>query len=63
MVQKLFFLPSKIWALISQNIKDFSLLPYLKRALENGNSTSHVVSVKNVSSMLVLYISTAVLSS
>ena len=53
------FLSPKFWALIPETIKDFS--SFLKRAVENGNPTAHVVYAKQFCNMLVLYSSTAVL--
>ena len=57
------FLLSKIWALIPQNIKDFSSLPCFKKSIRNGNPTAYVVYAKHFCNMLLLYSSIAVLSS
>ena len=62
------FLSPKIWFLIPQNIKDSGFLPCFKKKkkkkkLENGNPTARVVYAKHICNMLVLYSSTAALSS
>ena len=62
------FLSPKIWSLIPQNIKDSGFLPCFKKKkkkkkLENGNPTARVVYAKHICNMLVLYSSTAALSS
>ena len=61
------FLSPKIWFLIPQNIKDSGFLPCFKKKkkkkLENGNPTARVVYAKHVCNILVLYSSTAALSS
>ena len=66
--ETIFFLSPKIWFLIPQNIKDSGFLPCFKKknnkkTLENGNPTACVVYAKHVCNMLVLYSSTAALSS
>ena len=50
------FLSPKMWALIPQNVKDSSSL---KRSLENGNPTAHVIYAKHFCNMSVLYSTTA----
>ena len=57
------FLSPKIWALIPQNIKILAPCYVLKKALENGNPTAHVVYAKSFCNILVLYSSTAALPS
>ena len=61
------FLSPKIWSLIPENIKDSGFLPCFKKktkeTLENGNPTVRVVYAKHICNMLVLYSSTAALSS
>ena len=60
------FLSPKIWFLIPQNKKDSGFLPCFKKKkkeTENGSPTARVVYAKHVCNMLVLYSSTAALSS
>ena len=57
------FLSPKIWSSIPQNIKDSDFLPCFTKTIENGNPTAHVVYVKHICNMLVLYSSTAALLS
>ena len=67
--ETIFFLSPKIWFLIPQNIKDsfyqafYHVSKKKKKTLENGNPTARVVYAKHVCNMLVLYSSTAALSS